>query len=99
MMEGFKFFDNSKALAQAMKVYEGRRMCDLFALNYNGPSYSTIKKKNLCRDNKKKIQPVTDEHGEIFVVVIEIYKDAKVAHGIIGPIPIILVEDETNVRS
>lgn len=44
-MEGFKFFDNSKALAQAMKVYEGRRMCDLFALNYNGPSYSTIKKK------------------------------------------------------
>lgn len=42
---------------------------------------------------------MTYEHGEIFVVVIEIYKDAKVAHGIIGPIPVILVEDETNVRS
>jgi hypothetical protein len=92
--EGFRFSENSKALAQAMKVYGGRRMCDLFALNYSGPSYSTIK-----RDNKKGIQHVSGEHGEIFAAVAEIYKDAKAAHGITGPIPVILAEDETKVRS
>lgn len=32
--EGFRYSDNSKALAQPMKVYGGQRMCDLFALNY-----------------------------------------------------------------
>ena len=92
--EGVRFSENSKALAQAMKVYGGRRMCDLFALNYSGPSYSTIK-----RGNKKGIQHVLGEHGEIFAAVAEIYKDAKDAHGIIGPIPVILAEDETKVRS
>jgi len=51
--DGFRFSENSKALAQAMKVYGGRRMCDLFALNYNGPSYNTVK-----RENKKGIQHV-----------------------------------------
>jgi hypothetical protein len=92
--EGVRFYENSKALAQAMKVYGGRRMCDLFALNYSGPSYSTIR-----RDNKKGIQHVSGEHGEIFAIVADIYKDAKDAHEIIGPIPVILAEDETKVRS
>lgn len=92
--EGFRFSENSKALAQAMKVYGGRRMCDLFALNYSGLSYSTIK-----RDNKKGIQHVSGEHGEIFAAVAEIYKDAKAAHEITGPIRVILAEDETKVRS
>lgn len=43
---GFRYSKNSKAIAQAMKVYGGRRMCDLFALNYVGPSYNTVKRKS-----------------------------------------------------
>jgi len=77
-----------------MKVYGGRRMCDLFALKYACLSYSTIK-----RDNKKEIQHVPSEHGELFIAIEDIFKDAKAAHGIIGPVSIIEVEDEMNVRS
>ena len=69
-------------------------MCDLFALNYADPSYSTIK-----RDNKKSIQYVPSEHGEIFAAVAKICRDAKAAHGISRPVSIILVEDETRARS
>ena len=69
-------------------------MCDLFSFNYSGPSYSTIK-----RDNKKGIQHVAGEYGDIFASVANIYKDAKMAHGITGPVLVILVEDETKVRS
>jgi len=43
--QGVSYSENMKALAQAMKVYKGRKICDLFALNYAGPSYSTIKKR------------------------------------------------------
>ena len=92
--QGFRFSDNSKALVQAMKVYGGRRMCDLFSLNYAGPSYSTVK-----RENKKGIQHVPGEHGDIFAAVAEIYKDAKLAHNILGQVPVILAKDETKVRS
>ena len=41
-MQGNRYSENSKALAQTMKVYGGRRMYDLFALNYAGPGYNTI---------------------------------------------------------
>ena len=69
-------------------------MCDLFALNYSGPIYNTIK-----RDNKKCIQHVSGEHGETFAIVAKILKDAKVAHNIIGPTLVILAEDDTKVKS
>ena len=35
--EGFRFSENFKSIAEAMKVYRGRRICDLFTLNYVGP--------------------------------------------------------------
>ena len=69
-------------------------MCDLFSLNYVGPDYSIVK-----RDNKKGVQHVADEHGEIFAALAKIYTNAKTAHGLIGPVPMILVEDKTKVRS
>lgn len=37
---------NSKSFAQAMKIYGGKQMCDLFALNFGGPSYDCTKRKN-----------------------------------------------------
>lgn len=43
---GHKFSKNTKSYAEAMKIYGGRHMCDLFALNYVGPSYSSIKREN-----------------------------------------------------
>ena len=91
--EGFRYSQNSKALVQVMKVYGGRKMCNLIAFNYCRPSYSTVK-----RDNKKSIQHVAGEHGDIFVVIVEIYKDAKATHGIVGPVPVILAEDKTKVK-
>ena len=39
------------------------------------------------------------EHAQIFTVLADIYKDAKEAHGIKGPVPVILAEDETKVCS
>lgn len=32
--KGFRFSSNSKSFSPAMKIYGGRRMCDLFSLNY-----------------------------------------------------------------
>ena len=49
------------------------------------------------RDNKKGVQHVVGEYGEIFAALAKIYIDAKTEHGIIVPIPVILVEDETKV--
>jgi hypothetical protein len=89
-----RFSDNSKAFAQAMKMYGGKRMCDLFALNYAGPGYSTVK-----RDCRKGVQFVPGEHSQIFKAVAQIYADAKKVHGITGPVPVILAEDETKVKS
>ena len=68
-------------------------MCDLFSLNYCRPSYSTTKK-----ENKKGVRFIGGEHSEVFASVAEIYKDAKIAHGIVGPVPVILAEDETKVK-
>lgn len=39
------------------------------------------------------------EHREVFHSVAEIYKNAMAHHGIIGPVPVILAEDETKVKS
>jgi len=56
-----------------MKGYGGKRMCDIFSLNYSRPHYSIVKK-----DYKKEVQFIPVEHSEIFVLVAEIYKKAKV---------------------
>ena len=91
--QGFRWSTNSKAFSQAMKIYGGRRMCELFELNYAGPNPSTTK-----RENQKGVQFVHGEHVDIFQSVAKIYKDAKAAHGIVGPVLVILVEDETKVK-
>jgi hypothetical protein len=76
-----------------MKIFGGRRMCDLFALNYAGPNFSTIK-----RQNQKGVHFMHGEHASIFKAVVEIYKAAKEVHGVGGVVPIILAEDETKVK-
>jgi hypothetical protein len=45
------------------------------------------------------VQFVTGEHDVIFKCVTKNYKEAKQVHNIGGPIPIILVENETKVKS
>jgi hypothetical protein len=76
-----------------MKIFGGRRMCDLFALNYAGPNFSTIK-----RQNQKGIHFMLGEHASIFKAVAEIYKAAKEVHGEGGVVPVILAENETKVK-
>ena len=67
-------------------------MCNLFALNYVGPSFSSIK-----RQNKKSICFIAGEHSVLFIQVAKIYENAMEAHGINGPVPVILLEDEMKV--
>lgn len=62
-------------------------------LNNNSPSHNTVKKQGA-----KGVQFMLGEHGKIVEAVVEIYIHTKVVHGIIGPIPVILVEDETKVK-
>jgi hypothetical protein len=44
-------------------------MCDMFGLNFVGPSYNIIK-----YENKKGMQFVTGKQHELFRLVVEIYK-------------------------
>ena len=76
-----------------MRIYGGHYLGDLFSLNYVGPSYDSI-----WRDSRKGVLFVPGEHADIFSSIASSYRDAKVVHGISGPIPIILAEDETKVR-
>jgi hypothetical protein len=78
---GAKWSLASKAFAQTMKIYGSRCMCDLFKLNFAGPSYKTIK-----LANNKGIKFIPGEHAHLFRSVASIYKEAKVAYGIEGPI-------------
>ena len=90
---GNRYSENTRCLGEVMKVYGGRRMIDMFALNFAGPSYSQVK-----QDVKKGVQFVPGEHLHIFASVAEIYRDAKALHNIVGPVPVILVEDETKMK-
>ena len=92
--QGHRFSKNTKSYAEAMKIYGGRRMCDLFALNYAGPSYSSIK-----RENKKGVKFIAGEHEALFAQISNIYVEAKKTHGVHRHVPIILAEDETKVKS
>jgi hypothetical protein len=69
-------------------------MCDLFSLNYGGTGFNTIKS-----DNRKGFHFLPGEHPGVFKAVAIVYKCAMLAHGITGPVPMILVEDETKVKS
>jgi hypothetical protein len=44
--QGWRFSANTKSFMQAMKIYGGRRMCDLFTLNFAAPSFNTIRREN-----------------------------------------------------
>ena len=79
--QGYRFFKNTKSLAQVMKIYGGKHMCDLFILNFGGLSYDYTK-----HENKKGIQFIAGEHASLFVVVAQIYREAKASHGVEGPI-------------
>ena len=39
---GKRFTENTKSFALAMKIYGSKRMCNLFELNYIGPSYQIV---------------------------------------------------------
>jgi hypothetical protein len=71
-----------------MKIFGGRRMCDLFALNYAGPNFSTIK-----RQNQKGVHFMPSEHASIFKAVAEIYRATKELYGVGGAVPISLADD------
>ena len=68
----YRFPKNMKSFAQAIKIYRGKRMCDLFLLNFAAPSYNTMK-----HENKKGVQFKAGEHAILFQYITCIYQDAK----------------------
>jgi len=87
------YSENSKYFAQAMRIYEGSRLCDLFSFNFVGSNYDSIR-----REGRKEVAFISSEHADIFKSIVAIHVNAKAALVICTPIPIILVEDETKVR-
>ena len=85
---------NSTTFAKTMKIFGGRRMADLFSLNFCGPNCDTI-----SRANKKRLHFILGERREIFQCIIDIYSKAMMAHSISRSILVILLEDETKVKS
>lgn len=92
--KGNRFSSNTAAFAQTVKLYGGRRLTDLFSLNLAGPSLSTVK-----LANKKGVQFVGGFRPEIFSAVASIYKNAIEAYGLVGPIPVLMAEDETKIKT
>jgi len=90
---GNRYSENTECYLQAMRIYGGHRLCDLFSFNFVGPSFDSIR-----RESRKGVAFVAGEHADIFKSIASIYIDAKAAHGISGPIPVILAEDATKVR-
>ena len=88
-----RYSENTKCFLPAMRIFGGRRLCNLFSLNFAGPSFDSIQ-----RESRKGVMFLLGKHVEIFKIVANIYIDAKTILGIFGPIPIILAEDETKVR-
>ena len=84
---GYRFSENTKCFLQAMKIFGGRRMCNLFSINFHGPTLSTIE-----RQNAKGIFFLSGEHVHILKSVAAIYKSAMTTHGIQRPVPVILAE-------
>jgi hypothetical protein len=52
-------------------------MCDLYALNFLGPLFSTTK-----REIRKGVQFIIGEHADVFKSIANIYKAAMKAHDI-----------------
>jgi len=88
-----RYNENTKCFSQAMRIYGGHCLCDLFAFNSVGPSFDSFR-----RESRKGVLFVSREHTKIFQSVVSIYIDAKVAHGIFGLVPVILAKNETKVR-
>ena len=84
------YSENTRCFSQAMRIYGGRCLCDLFSFNFAGPSYDSIQ-----GESRKGAMFILGEHIDIFKSIASIYVEAKAAHGISGPIPVILAEDET----
>lgn len=90
---GNQYSENTKCFSQAMRIYGGHHLGDLFSLNYARPSYDSIR-----RDSRKGVLFIPGEHVEFFNSIASIYLDAKAVHEISSPILVILAEDETKVR-
>jgi len=93
MDSGNHYSENRKCFAQAMRIYGGYHLCDLFAFNFARPSFD-----NIWRESRKGVMFVSEEHAEIFKSIANIYIDAKEAHGLFRLVSIIHAEDEIKVR-
>ena len=90
---GRRYSTSTKSLYEMIKLWGGPRLHNFISLNMDGPSISTT-----LRQVKKSLTYIPGEHEHIFEAVGKIYASYKAKHGIYGPIPVCLAEDETIVK-
>ena len=90
---GRRYSTSTKSLYEMIKLWGGPRLHNFISLNMDGPSISTT-----LRQVRKSLTYILGEHEHIFEAVGKIYASYKAKHGIYGPIPVCLAEDETIVK-
>ena len=55
------YSENTKSFSQAMRIYSGQRLYDLFALNFAGPSFDSI-----WKESRKDVMFISGEYAKIF---------------------------------
>jgi len=88
-----RYSTSTKSINEMIKLWRGPRLHSFISLNLEGPSISTT-----LRQVRKSLIYIPREHNYIFEAVGKVYVSYKAKHGIEGPIPIFLVEDETVVK-
>ncbi|CAM6085926.1 unnamed protein product [Calypogeia fissa] len=91
--QGGRFNSNTKVMWEVVKLRVGPAISNFLTHNLCGPSISTIK-----RDGKKDFQYVVGESEDQFQHIAEMYAKLKEKLGIIGPVPVIIAEDETSIK-
>ncbi|GLJ30556.1 hypothetical protein SUGI_0605010 [Cryptomeria japonica] len=91
--EGRRYSTSTKSLYEMIKLWGVPRLHSFIILNLDGPSISTT-----LRQVRKSLAYISGEHDYILEVVGKVYASYKTKHGIDGPIPVYLAEDEIVAR-
>ena len=90
---GKRYGASTKSIYEMIKLWGGPRLHSFISLNLDGPSRSTT-----LRQVRKSLSYIPGEHEYIFEEVGKVYASYKDKHGIEGPIPVCMAEDETVVK-
>ena len=90
---GRRYSASNKSIYEMIKLWGGPRLHSFISLNMDGPLISTT-----LRQFRKSLRYIPWEQKYIFETIGKFYASYKAKHGIEGPIPVCLAEDETVVK-